>query len=90
VEIIFLPKADLDIIVWKKSGQKSIQNRISKLLKDIKKNPFTGLGNPERLKHQLSGYWSREIDKKNRLIYKLLESENKIVVYSLRGHYFDK
>ena len=90
MEIIFLPKADSDLLFWKTSGQKKTQKKISELLKDMTKNPFEGLGKPERLKYQLSEYWSREINKKDRLIYKVLESENKIVVYSLRGHYFDK
>jgi toxin YoeB len=90
VEIEFTKNADLDIEFWKKSGQKSIQKKISNLLKDMKKNPYTGLGKPELLKYNLSGSWSREINKKNRLLYDVDETENKIIVHSLCGHYFDK
>ncbi len=88
MEIIYKSKAIEDIKFWKKSGQKSIQLRITKLIEDIELHPKTGRGKPEQLKYELSGLWSREIDKGNRLIYEILE--NTINVISLRGHYFDK
>ena len=88
MEIEFTKNADLDVEFWKKSGKKAIQIRISKLLEDMKFNPYSGLGKPEPLKYNLSGSWSREIDKKNRIIYDV--NEDKIIVLSLLGHYFDK
>jgi toxin YoeB len=88
MEVIYKDKALNDIKFWKKSGQKNIQSRITKLIKDIEVHPYTGLGKPEALKYELTGLWSREIDKVNRLIYEI--SENQIHIISIRGHYFDK
>lgn len=88
MEVIYKDKALEDINYWKKSGQKNIQTRITKLIEDILINPQTGLGHPEPLKYELSGLWSRKIDKGNRPIYEI--SENNIHVISIRVHYFDK
>jgi len=88
MEVVFKDKALNDIKFWKKSGQKTIQNRISKLIEDILQHPTTGLGKPEPLKYELSGLWSREIDKGNRLIYEIVGQQ--LHVISMRGHYFDK
>lgn len=88
MEVIYKVKALNDIKFWKKSGQKNIQSRILKLIEDIEVHPYTGLGKPEALKYELTGLWSREIDKGNRLIYEI--SENQIHIISIRGHYFDK
>ncbi|KAF0237669.1 MAG: Txe/YoeB family addiction module [Prolixibacteraceae bacterium] len=88
MEVIYKDKAIEDIKFWKRSGQKNIQSRITKLIEDIQLHPETGLGNPEPLKYELSGLWSRKIDKGNRLIYEI--SGNNLHVISLRGHYSDK
>ena len=88
MEIIYKSKAIEDIKFWKKSGKKNIQSKITKLIEDIEKHPQTGLGQPEQLKYELSGLWSRRIDKGNRLIYEIFETH--IDILSLRGHYFDK
>ncbi len=88
MEVVYKDQAIDDIKFWKKSGQKTIQDKIARLVEDIKLTPYTGLGKPEALKYELSGFWSREIDKGNRLIYKL--SNNQINIISLRGHYLDK
>ncbi len=88
MEIVYKPKAREDITFWKKSGNTNVQRKISKLIEDITLHPETGLGQPEALKHELSGLWSRRIDKGNRLIYEILK--NQIAIISLRGHYFDK
>ena len=60
--------------------------KISRLINDILRNPYEGLGKPEALKYQLSGLWSRRIDEKNRLIYKITEDE-KLIIYSCKVHY---
>lgn len=83
--IHFTDEALKDIKYWKKVNNIKIQKRISLLLHEIAKHPFEGIGNPEQLKHQLSGYWSRRINKEHRLIYKVME--NKVNVISLRFHY---
>jgi len=59
--------------------------RICTLLKDTKRNPFEGISKPEPLKHNRSGYWSRRIDKANRLVYKI--TDDAIVVISCKNHY---
>jgi toxin YoeB len=88
MEVIYKDKALDDIKFWKKSGQLTVQRRITKLIEDTVKHPFTGLGKPEALKYELSGLWSREIDKQNKLIYEVVEKQLHII--SMRGHYLDK
>ena len=88
MEVVYKDKALDDIKFWRKSGQKNIQSKITKLIEDIELHPQTGIGFPEQLKYELTGLWSRKIDKGNRLIYDIYDDEIHIV--SLRGHYFDK
>ncbi|HAQ19301.1 MAG TPA: Txe/YoeB family addiction module toxin [Prolixibacteraceae bacterium] len=88
MEVVYKDKAIDDIRFWKKSGQQTIQNKISRLIEDILQHPYTGLGKPEALKYELSGLWSREIDKGNRLIYEVVGQQLHII--SMRGHYSDK
>jgi toxin YoeB len=57
-------------------------------LKDIERNGYTGIGKPEALSGNLAGFWSREIDEKNRLVYRLIDV--KIEVAQCKGHYDDK
>ena len=85
MEIDLSEKAIDDLIYWKKSGKDNIQKKIEQLLKAIKENPVNGIGKPEPLKYNLSGFWSRRIDKGNRIVYKI--GEEIIYVYSLKGHY---
>jgi toxin YoeB len=65
MEVVYKDKAIEDIKFWKKSGQKDIQFRITKLIEDIQLHPQTGLGNTEATKYELSGLWSQKIDKGN-------------------------
>jgi toxin YoeB len=85
VEVDFLDKALDDIDYWKKSGNKTVQSKIAKLLESICLTPYSGIGKPEPLKHELSGYWSRRITDEHRLVYTV--SENRIKVISMRFHY---
>ena len=85
MEIAFSETAQKDIDFWKKSGNVAIQQRIDNLLKDIKEHPFFGIGKPECLRYNLSGFWSRRITSEHRLIYKV-EGELAIVI-SCRFHY---
>ncbi len=83
--IRFTAEADIDFDYFKKSGNKQAIKKIKELLKSISDNPFNGIGQPEPLKYNLSGAWSRRINREHRLIY---EVENEIVyVLSLKGHY---
>ncbi|MCC5599406.1 Txe/YoeB family addiction module toxin [Nostoc favosum] len=64
---------------------KKIHRKIITLINDIVRQPFTGLGKPEPLKHELSGYWSRRITDEHRLVYEVTETE--IIILSCRFHY---
>jgi toxin YoeB len=75
-----------DFINWA-SEDKRIFKKIGNLIKDIKRNPTGGIGKPEQLKHELSGYWSRHIDEEHRLIYQIVEDRNEIIIVSCKYHY---
>jgi toxin YoeB len=78
-------QAKEDIIHHKKSGNKSIVNKITLLLEELTLHPFSGIGKPEPLKHDLAGYWSRRINKEHRLIY--LVEDSIVFIFSAKGHY---
>lgn len=88
--IEYKDKAIEDLKNHKKSGNKSVMNRISRIIQELEEHPYTGFANPHALKHELSGYWSREINKKDRLVYKVIEERNIVDIYSALGHYSDK
>jgi toxin YoeB len=67
---------------------RNVFKRIYELLKDIRRHPFEGIGKPESLKGDLKGYWSRRITDEHRLIYRV-ESDELILIISVRGHYGD-
>jgi len=77
-------KAWEDYLFWQKTDKKALK-RINLLLKDIKRQPFAGLGDPEPLKHNWSAYWSRRIDREHRLVYKV--SDESIIIVQCRYHY---
>ena len=71
-----------------KSGEKASIKKIEKIILELQEHPTIGTGNPEQLKNNLSGFWSRRINKKDRLIYQIIEEpENLVVVVSALGHY---
>ena len=77
-------KAWEDYLYWQQTDKK-ILKRINTLIKDIKREPFEGIGKPEPLKHALSGYWSRRINDEHRIVYKVLQDS--ILIAQLRYHY---
>ena len=85
MEIIYQKRALQDLDEWRTSGSKQAQKKISELLNDIVQHPFTGIGKPEPLKHQLQGCWSRRISDEHRLVYEVFEGN--IHILSLKGHY---
>ncbi len=85
MEIVFIGKAEKDLEDWKKSGNVVVLKRIKRLLQEIQKSPFEGIGKPEALRFDLSGKWSRRITEKDRIVYEIYNSQIKI--YSLKGHY---
>ena len=82
--VAFLPQAFADFTQWATEDRK-IYAKIVDLIKDIQRQPFTGLGKPEPLKHKLRGLWSRRITLEHRLVYKITEDE--VVIVSCRFHY---
>ena len=73
-----------DYLFWQKTDKKTLK-RINTLIKDVTREPFKGLGDPEPLKHNWAGYWSRRIDREHRLVYQCMD--NTIVVVQCRYHY---
>jgi toxin YoeB len=81
----FSEHAKEDIRQHKKSGNKSVVNKITLLLEELVQHPFTGTGKPEPLKHSLAGCWSRRINREHRLVYEV--SDNLVFILSAKGHY---
>lgn len=73
-----------DYLYWQSANRKQLK-RINDLIKNIKRTPFEGIGSPEPLKHNWSGYWSRRIDHEHRLVYKVIDDE--IYIAQCRYHY---
>ena len=76
-----------DYLYWQKQDKKTLK-KINELLKDIDRNKHEGIGKPERLSGELSEYWSRRIDNKNRIVYKIKNEE--IIIIQCGSHYRDK
>ncbi len=85
MEIEYTLQAKEDLDYWKKSNNIPVLKKIRKLIEGITQNPYQGIGKPEALKYDLSGCWSRRINKEHRFVYEVFE--DKIIVHSLRGHY---
>jgi toxin YoeB len=73
-----------DYLYWQKQDRKTLK-RIIKLIIDTQRSPFEGIGKPEPLKENLSGFWSRRIDEDNRLVYVI--DDNRLTIISCRYHY---
>ncbi|MDJ0691306.1 MAG: Txe/YoeB family addiction module toxin [Xenococcaceae cyanobacterium MO_188.B32] len=73
-----------DYLYWQKQDKKTLK-RINRLVQETLATPFEGIGKPEPLKANLSGYWSRRIDETNRLVYQV--SDRYITIISCRYHY---
>ena len=83
-------EAKKDIEKHLKSGNKTSINNIAKILVELTASPYEGTGKPEPLKYDYLGYWSRRINQKDRLIYRVEESIITVYVISALGHYSDK
>ncbi|WP_217706524.1 Txe/YoeB family addiction module toxin [Salinivibrio sp. EAGSL] len=73
-----------DYVYWQRQDRKTLK-RINKLILDVKRTPFEGIGKPEALKENLTGFWSRRIDDTNRLVYAV--DDTSITILSCRYHY---
>jgi len=85
MEIEFSPTALKDLSQIKRSHSNASKNRLTRILQSIEESPFSGFASPEALKYELSGKWSRELSKKDRVIYSI--EGNIIKIHSLLGHY---
>ncbi|MBE9066785.1 Txe/YoeB family addiction module toxin [Leptolyngbya cf. ectocarpi LEGE 11479] len=83
-KIVFESSAFKDFNQWINLDKK-LYRKIVKLIKDIDRSPFIGLGKPEPLKHELQGYWSRRINDEHRLVYKVTDDE--IIIIACKYHY---
>jgi toxin YoeB len=84
MRFVFTPHAWEDSLHWQTADRTRLK-RINRLLDDIARDPFEGLGKPEQLRHALAGAWSRRIDQEHRLVY-LIDGDD-IVVLQARYHY---
>ena len=83
---VWFEEAWADYLYWQIQDKKTLR-RINTLVKDIERNNFDGIGKPEALKGELSGFWSRRIADSNRLVYRVVSETLEII--SCRGHYDD-
>jgi toxin YoeB len=87
VKYIFTQQAWEDYTYWQTADRQMLK-RINSLMKDIARNGYTGIGKPEPLKENLSGYWSRRIDGVHRLVYRLTGVDGtSCEIYQCKGHY---
>ena len=84
MKLIFSEHAWEDYLYWQKTDKKTLQ-RINKLIKETKRDPFAGIGKPEPLKHSMTGYWSRRINEADRMVYKA--TDEALLIAQLRYHY---
>ncbi len=84
MNLIWSERSWADYLYWQKIDKK-MTKKINELLRDIKRNPFDGIGKPEPLRHELQGCWSRRINDEHRLVYKLYDDA--IAIVSCRYHY---
>ena len=82
--ITFEDAAWSDYLYWQQTD-KAMLRRVNALIRDIQRDPFDGIGKPEPLKFNFSGYWSRRIDDEYRVVYKVVDDE--VILAQLRGHY---
>lgn len=86
-KIVLTKKAEEHLKEWKKSGQKKTLLKIISLFEELQLHPTSGTGQVEQLKGNLSGYWSRRIDKGSRMVYFIEEDKVVVTIISLKGHY---
>jgi len=85
MKLCFVDESWEDYLYWQKTDKKML-NRINRLIKDIVRSPYEGIGKPEALKHKYRGFWSRRIDEEHRLIYRVNDNEE-IWIIKCRFHY---
>ena len=76
-----------DYVSWQNEDRKTLR-KINILVKDIQRTPFEGIGKPEPLKGNMSGWWSRRIDEENRIVYCVRDGA--VIIASCKTHYHDE
>lgn len=84
MQILFMTNAWEDYLYWQKSDKKMLK-KVNALIKECQRTPFEGTAKPEKLKENLSGWWSRRINQEHRLVYKT--EKNQLVIAQCRKHY---
>ena len=84
MKIVFADAAWDDYLYWQQNDKKMVE-KINKIIKEIKREPFSGIGKPEPLKHALSGFWSRRITDEHRIVYAI--EKDALLIAQLRYHY---
>lgn len=84
MELVFLTHAWEDYLYWQSTDKKMLK-RVNELIKQCQRTPFEGIGKPEGLKGDLSGWWSRRITQEHRLVYRV--DNNRLIIAQCRNHY---
>jgi toxin YoeB len=84
MKLIFAEAAWEDYLFWQQQDKRMVE-RINKLIKEVQREPFAGIGKPEPLKHALAGFWSRRITDEHRMVYKA--DGDSLLIAQLRYHY---
>jgi len=88
--IVISSRAIKELQAHYKSGNQKTIKRIEQIFVELSVTPFSGIGNPEPLKYHLTGYWSGRLNKRDRIIYQVIEEEVQVFIVSAIGHYDDK
>jgi toxin YoeB len=83
-------EAKKHLVAHHKAGDKNTIKRIERIFEELSETPYSGFASPESIKGNLSGLWSRQINKKDRIVYQVLDEVVLVVVISTKGHYGDK
>jgi toxin YoeB len=84
MKLVFADEAWQDYLHWQKQDRKMV-DRINRLISEVKREPFAGVGKPEPLKHALAGFWSRRITDEHRMVYRV--EGDALLIAQLRYHY---
>ncbi|RZJ19969.1 MAG: Txe/YoeB family addiction module toxin [Haliea sp.] len=84
MKLVFADQAWEDYLYWQKQDKRMVK-RINKLIQEIQRDPFAGIGKPEALKHALAGFWSRRLTEEHRVVYRI--DGDAVLLAQLRYHY---
>lgn len=89
MRILFTREAWADYVRWQEEERETVESRINRLIIDIQRSPFAGIGKPEPLRQNFAGWWSRRIAADHRLVYRLVGqgNEQRVEILSCRYHY---